>query len=282
MPTRARRPGRGDAARGTGLDRVRRAARLSRRVQRDHACERLRLRGHERETHGRPGRRLARGAVVPGPRAARPARALPADRVDEVRLPVRARRAHLPARDRPRLHRVRRLVGQRDPAAVDDAASRRWSSSGARRRTCRRCSTSDGDVASPRAAARAVGNGRRVRGRTPATACGPRRRAARHAACAVRHPRLHLVGSRRARAPATSPARATPTTPSTRPSGGPACRRSCTRTRPRRSARTRVCSAEVGGVITYRDDNHLTAAFASARWRQFAQALDLSKNLRPI
>jgi peptidoglycan/LPS O-acetylase OafA/YrhL len=43
-----------------------------------------------------------------------------------------------------------------------------------------------------------------------------------------------------------------------------------------------MCSAEVDGVITYRDDNHLTAAFAAARWRQFAQALDISKNLRPI
>jgi peptidoglycan/LPS O-acetylase OafA/YrhL len=44
----------------------------------------------------------------------------------------------------------------------------------------------------------------------------------------------------------------------------------------------RMCDAEVDGVITYRDDNHLTAAFAASRWRQFAQALDLSKNLRPI
>jgi peptidoglycan/LPS O-acetylase OafA/YrhL len=44
----------------------------------------------------------------------------------------------------------------------------------------------------------------------------------------------------------------------------------------------RTCDAEVDGVITYRDDNHLTAAFAASRWRQFAQALDLSKNLRPI
>jgi SGNH domain (fused to AT3 domains) len=43
-----------------------------------------------------------------------------------------------------------------------------------------------------------------------------------------------------------------------------------------------ACSAVVNGVITYRDDNHLTAAFAASRWRQFAQALDLSKNLRPI
>ena len=43
-----------------------------------------------------------------------------------------------------------------------------------------------------------------------------------------------------------------------------------------------ICDAEVDGIITYRDDNHLTAAFAASRWRQFAQALDLSKNLRPI
>jgi hypothetical protein len=44
----------------------------------------------------------------------------------------------------------------------------------------------------------------------------------------------------------------------------------------------RTCAAEVDGVITYRDDNHLTAAFAASRWRQFAEALDLSKHLRPI
>jgi hypothetical protein len=29
----------------------------------------------------------------------------------------------------------------------------------------------------------------------------------------------------------------------------------------------------VGGVIVYRDDNHLTAAFAATRWRQLAAAL---------
>jgi peptidoglycan/LPS O-acetylase OafA/YrhL len=43
-----------------------------------------------------------------------------------------------------------------------------------------------------------------------------------------------------------------------------------------------TCKAAVDGVITYRDDNHLTAAFAAARWRQFAQALDIAKNRRPI
>ena len=63
---------------------------------------------------------------------------------------------------------------------------------------------------------------------------------------------------------------------------GPACRRFVYSDPTSAVCPHTVCSAEVGGVITYRDDNHLTAAFASARWRQFAQALDLSKNLRPI
>jgi peptidoglycan/LPS O-acetylase OafA/YrhL len=43
-----------------------------------------------------------------------------------------------------------------------------------------------------------------------------------------------------------------------------------------------TCRAVSDGVITYRDDNHLTAAFAASRWRQFAQALSLERNLRPI
>jgi peptidoglycan/LPS O-acetylase OafA/YrhL len=43
-----------------------------------------------------------------------------------------------------------------------------------------------------------------------------------------------------------------------------------------------TCPAVVNGVITYRDDNHLTAAFAASRWRRFAAALSLAKNLRPI
>jgi peptidoglycan/LPS O-acetylase OafA/YrhL len=43
-----------------------------------------------------------------------------------------------------------------------------------------------------------------------------------------------------------------------------------------------TCLAVADGVITYRDDNHLTAAFAASRWRQFAQALSLAKTLRPI
>jgi peptidoglycan/LPS O-acetylase OafA/YrhL len=43
-----------------------------------------------------------------------------------------------------------------------------------------------------------------------------------------------------------------------------------------------TCKAVVDGVITYRDDNHLTAAFAAARWRQFAQALDAARIRRPI
>lgn len=34
-----------------------------------------------------------------------------------------------------------------------------------------------------------------------------------------------------------------------------------------------VCPAVVDGTIVYRDDNHLTAAFAASRWRQLAAAL---------
>jgi hypothetical protein len=36
---------------------------------------------------------------------------------------------------------------------------------------------------------------------------------------------------------------------------------------------TPVCRAVVAGKITYRDDNHLTAAYVATRWRQFATAL---------
>jgi hypothetical protein len=43
-----------------------------------------------------------------------------------------------------------------------------------------------------------------------------------------------------------------------------------------------TCRAEDDGVITYRDDNHLTAAFVAARWRRFAQALSLAESLRAI
>jgi peptidoglycan/LPS O-acetylase OafA/YrhL len=43
-----------------------------------------------------------------------------------------------------------------------------------------------------------------------------------------------------------------------------------------------VCLVEVRGVIVYRDDNHLTAAFAAAHWRQFAEALDLARVRKPI
>jgi hypothetical protein len=38
----------------------------------------------------------------------------------------------------------------------------------------------------------------------------------------------------------------------------------------------------VHGVIAYRDDNHLTAAFVAARWRQFAQALSPARAFRQI
>ena len=43
-----------------------------------------------------------------------------------------------------------------------------------------------------------------------------------------------------------------------------------------------VCQAEVGGIIVYRDDNHITAAFAASRWRQFAEALGNEQRRRPI
>ena len=44
----------------------------------------------------------------------------------------------------------------------------------------------------------------------------------------------------------------------------------------------KVCQPEANGVIEYRDDNHLTAAYAASRWRQFAQALSSAGSLRPI
>ncbi len=43
-----------------------------------------------------------------------------------------------------------------------------------------------------------------------------------------------------------------------------------------------TCLAVANGVITYRDDNHLTAAYAAARWRQLAQALSIAKAFRQI
>jgi peptidoglycan/LPS O-acetylase OafA/YrhL len=43
-----------------------------------------------------------------------------------------------------------------------------------------------------------------------------------------------------------------------------------------------MCRAVVNGVIVYRDDNHLTAAFAASHWRQFAAALTIWRTLRPI
>ena len=33
----------------------------------------------------------------------------------------------------------------------------------------------------------------------------------------------------------------------------------------------------VGGVIVFRDDNHLTAAFAASRWRQFGAAISIAR-----
>jgi peptidoglycan/LPS O-acetylase OafA/YrhL len=42
-----------------------------------------------------------------------------------------------------------------------------------------------------------------------------------------------------------------------------------------------VCPAVVGDIVVYRDDNHLTAAFAATRWRQLAAALARSDVHRP-
>jgi peptidoglycan/LPS O-acetylase OafA/YrhL len=43
-----------------------------------------------------------------------------------------------------------------------------------------------------------------------------------------------------------------------------------------------ICRVDTGGIIMYRDDNHLTAAFAASHWRGFAQALALTRLRRPI
>ncbi|HET6172975.1 MAG TPA: SGNH hydrolase domain-containing protein, partial [Gaiellales bacterium] len=43
-----------------------------------------------------------------------------------------------------------------------------------------------------------------------------------------------------------------------------------------------TCRVVVGGEIVYRDDNHLTSAFAASIWRGFALALNTILNVRPI
>ncbi len=43
-----------------------------------------------------------------------------------------------------------------------------------------------------------------------------------------------------------------------------------------------VCPAVVDGIIVFRDDNHLTAAFAALRWHQLANALARANVRRPI
>jgi amino acid transporter len=43
-----------------------------------------------------------------------------------------------------------------------------------------------------------------------------------------------------------------------------------------------VCPAVVSGVIVYRDDNHVTAAFAALRWRQFAASLGVARARPPF
>jgi hypothetical protein len=44
----------------------------------------------------------------------------------------------------------------------------------------------------------------------------------------------------------------------------------------------RWCEAVVGGIITYRDDNHLTAAYAAAIWRRYAQAISIDRERHSI
>ncbi len=43
-----------------------------------------------------------------------------------------------------------------------------------------------------------------------------------------------------------------------------------------------VCRAMVGGLIVYRDNNHLTAAFVASRWRELAAAINRGLNRRPV
>ena len=179
------------------------------------------------------------------------------------------------------MRRLPRVVENVSAAAVRGCRVPSMVILGRRRRTCRRCSTRR----RCRIAARdrtAVGS---RRGR-------PRSRASRSVADRV------VVLRDAPHAPSTSPAasrgargaRAPATSRRTRElrrrqvrwrSARPACHIGVYSDPPRPSVRRGKCAA-VGGVIAYRDDNHLTAAFAAARWRQFAQALDLSKNLRPI
>jgi peptidoglycan/LPS O-acetylase OafA/YrhL len=44
----------------------------------------------------------------------------------------------------------------------------------------------------------------------------------------------------------------------------------------------RWCKAVVNGIITYRDDNHLTAAYAAAIWRRFAEAISIDRERHSI
>ena len=66
---------------------------------------------------------------------------------------------------------------------------------------------------------------------------------------------------------------ATPTTPNTRPSGLPASRAAVYVDPAPAVCAAAVCKAVVDGVITYRDDNHLTAAFSASIRHRLAQVL---------
>jgi hypothetical protein len=43
-----------------------------------------------------------------------------------------------------------------------------------------------------------------------------------------------------------------------------------------------TCHVVIGGIIAFRDDNHLTAAFAASRWREFANALSVAGTPRSV
>ena len=129
-----------------------------------------------------------------------------------------------------------------------------------------------------------LGRGRRRHGQGPATARSTGRRPPGHAARALRHPRVHLVGSRRDGA-LQLPLRAERPARRRRVCRRARCRspaHPCTPIPRASSAPGAVCQAEVDGIIVYRDDNHITAAFAASRWRQFAEALGNEQRRRPI
>ena len=189
---------------------------------------------------------------------------------------------HLPAGDRPRLHRVQRLADARPAASACDAAP-----GDDHRRAHVDLSAAGADGGRGRrdrrgARPRDLGRGRRGGGLEPCGAIATRvilLRDTPHApfdvpGCISWDPRRSSrCNSRAARASDAAEYAAE------RAAGRPA---------------HRLCGSDAGGlpahdvpavaggVITYRDDNHLTAAYAASRWRQFAQALSSATTRRPI